>query len=461
MILHFIRHTLGLLCGATIALSAVAVARAAPLDDAIGAYQRGDYELALRLFRPLAEAGDAKAQGNLGRMYALGQGVTQDYTEAVKWFRRSAEQGEAIAQFNLGLSFESGKGINQDYAEAAKWYWKAAYQNYAEAQNALGDTYFFGNGVAEDDSEAMQWYRKAADQGLSEAQFSVGSLYENSQSIPRDLNKAAHWYQMAAEQSNADAEFALGELYRDGRGVSQDDTLAYKWFSRAAENSDRSHKNHALSELHSLARRWPTKTDASIPPDPFGRTFQMVWPSVGLPGVMAWLVVLCAVGLWQFKFAHGANERADEKLDAPYATSRPEFVRKAELLFWVAYILLPIFTGGWQGYNWLPDEFYRPEAHTLISSHEVCDEWVRCADRADVWKDKETGEIYTPDDFAKHRHTEAFRMALAWFVYGAVGCFAFAYFRNLRSPGTFWKYLRWAFYADAALAAFTFVDIWY
>ena len=40
-------------------------AAAGPTEDAISAYQRGDYVLAARLFRPLAEQGDAQAQGNL------------------------------------------------------------------------------------------------------------------------------------------------------------------------------------------------------------------------------------------------------------------------------------------------------------------------------------------------------------------------------------------------------------
>jgi TPR repeat protein len=53
------------------------------------AYNRGDYATALREWRPLAAQGHARAQYNLGFMYASGQGVPQDYAEAVKWFRRS------------------------------------------------------------------------------------------------------------------------------------------------------------------------------------------------------------------------------------------------------------------------------------------------------------------------------------------------------------------------------------
>ncbi len=51
-------------------------------DEAVAAYQRGDYATALREFRPLAEQGNAGAQHNLGVMYYNGHGVPQDYAEA-------------------------------------------------------------------------------------------------------------------------------------------------------------------------------------------------------------------------------------------------------------------------------------------------------------------------------------------------------------------------------------------
>ncbi len=39
-----------------------------PLDDAVAAYDRGDYETAIRLIRPLADQGDADAEFDLGVM---------------------------------------------------------------------------------------------------------------------------------------------------------------------------------------------------------------------------------------------------------------------------------------------------------------------------------------------------------------------------------------------------------
>ena len=59
------------------------------------ATERGDYQTAFKLWLPLAEQGDAKAQFNLGVMYGDGLGVKQDYFEEVNWYRKAAEQGHA------------------------------------------------------------------------------------------------------------------------------------------------------------------------------------------------------------------------------------------------------------------------------------------------------------------------------------------------------------------------------
>ncbi len=73
--------------------------------EGVAAYERGDYAMALREFRPLAEQGYAGAQNNLGLMYARGRGVPQDYAAAVKWYRKAAEQGYVEAQHNLGFNY--------------------------------------------------------------------------------------------------------------------------------------------------------------------------------------------------------------------------------------------------------------------------------------------------------------------------------------------------------------------
>ncbi len=70
------------LAGVAVALTLTGVAVAGQLEDGEAAFKRGDYATAFRLWRPLAEHGDADAQNNLGVMYRSGLGVPQDAVEA-------------------------------------------------------------------------------------------------------------------------------------------------------------------------------------------------------------------------------------------------------------------------------------------------------------------------------------------------------------------------------------------
>ena len=85
-----------------------------------------DYVEAREWWLKAAQHGYAKAQVNLGFLYANGQGVAQDYVEAMKWYLRAADQGNTVAQVSLGESYYTGRGVAQDYVEARKWYLKAA-----------------------------------------------------------------------------------------------------------------------------------------------------------------------------------------------------------------------------------------------------------------------------------------------------------------------------------------------
>ena len=204
-------------------------------DDAVAAYDRGDYAVALKLLTPLAEQGDVFAQFSLGVMYENGQGVIQDARVAVKWYRLSADQGNASAQDNLGFMYANGKGVSQDEAEAVKWHRLAADQGYTSAQFNLGVMYENGRGVMPDARVALNWYRLAAEQGNASAQYNLGFMYANGQGVTQDYAEAVKWFRFAADQGKASAAFNLGLMYAKGRGVIQDNAEAVKWFRFAAQ----------------------------------------------------------------------------------------------------------------------------------------------------------------------------------------------------------------------------------
>jgi uncharacterized protein len=168
------------------------------IDDATAAFNRGDYVSALPLLQPLAEKGNAVAQGYLGILYEWGLGVPLDHANAVKWYRLAAEQGNSEAQEKLGNMYYSGQGVAQDYTEAASLYQLAADQGNAGAQHNRGVVYREGQGVQKDFFEASKWFRKAADQGLASAQLNLGALYINGQGVPQDFVQAHMWLSLAA-----------------------------------------------------------------------------------------------------------------------------------------------------------------------------------------------------------------------------------------------------------------------
>src|SRR5215467_2107725 len=117
--------------------SAVAMRLASPADgatEAETAFQKAEYAKALRIARPLAEAGDPRAETVLGSAYYRGRSVPQNDSEAAKWFRLAAEQGDAQAQYNLGLAYARGEGVTQNAVDAHMWF------NLAAARFPANDT---------------------------------------------------------------------------------------------------------------------------------------------------------------------------------------------------------------------------------------------------------------------------------------------------------------------------------
>jgi hypothetical protein len=90
------------------------------------AYDRADYQTALRVWMDDASQGDATAQNYVGEIYERGLGAAPDYAEAAQWYRRAADQGFERAMLNLGQLYELGRGVDRDSGKALDWYRKAS-----------------------------------------------------------------------------------------------------------------------------------------------------------------------------------------------------------------------------------------------------------------------------------------------------------------------------------------------
>ena len=183
----------------------------AGLQEGLDALRKGDYAVAAKELRPLADRGDAEAQYRIGLMYEFGKGFAQDKAQMMVWLGKSAAQGHPAAQTELGVIYATGDGVPQNDVKAVSWFRKGASQGNATAQYNLGLLYAKGTGVRNDDAQAISWFRKAAEQGQLNAQFKLGVAYENGEGVTKDDVLAYANYAIAARNGYKEAA-----QYRDG-----------------------------------------------------------------------------------------------------------------------------------------------------------------------------------------------------------------------------------------------------
>ncbi len=137
-------------------------AAAQDFREGLRAFQRGENERAVTIFRDLATRNDRDAQFMMGVMREGGYGIEKNLAKAANWYLMAAEAGLPSAQFNLGIFYQLGQGVRKSAAEAFTWHNRAARQGHASAQNNLASLYFTGEGIEKDPIEAWKWYEIAA-----------------------------------------------------------------------------------------------------------------------------------------------------------------------------------------------------------------------------------------------------------------------------------------------------------
>src|SRR5688572_28949032 len=184
--MHYSGRPLLAACAAAamLILGAQAGFGASPSDVKAGVdrWARGDYAGAIAQWRPLAEAGNADAQFNLGQAYKLGRGVPANAATAQSWYQKAARQGHEQAQVNVGLLLYNA-GRKQ---EALPWIRKAVELGDPRAQYILGTELFNGDLVAKDWPRAYALMLRAADGGVPPA---ADNLRAMDRFIPADQRK--------------------------------------------------------------------------------------------------------------------------------------------------------------------------------------------------------------------------------------------------------------------------------
>lgn len=154
------------------AATIAAPALAQSVKDGVDAWQRGDYESAVRAWRPLAQSGDGDAAFDLAQAYKLGRGVPLDLAQAKTFYGMAARAGHIQGAANYGLLlFQDG-----DRKAALPWIVQASDAGDPRAQYVYGTALFNGDLVPKDWPKAYALMTRAAAAGLPQATTSLAQM---------------------------------------------------------------------------------------------------------------------------------------------------------------------------------------------------------------------------------------------------------------------------------------------
>ena len=160
------------------------------------------YDLALPLYKKVAEQGSVHAQFNVGTYYLLGLGITKNHYQAINWFKKAAKQGHIRAQYNLGELYIS---YMKDIEKGVYWLEKAAKSGYGAAQTNLGITYYDRGEY----NKAADWFFKAVQKQIPEAYYYMGLMYQKGHGVKRSKSDAKYCYKKACDLGDDDACYKL------------------------------------------------------------------------------------------------------------------------------------------------------------------------------------------------------------------------------------------------------------
>lgn len=86
----------------SVALGLLSPVAFASVKDGVDAWSTGDYDTAVKEWRPEALNGDADAQFNMGQAYKLGRGVPANLDTALDWYKKASDQGHLQAGDSYG-----------------------------------------------------------------------------------------------------------------------------------------------------------------------------------------------------------------------------------------------------------------------------------------------------------------------------------------------------------------------
>lgn len=115
-----------------------------------------EYKQAEAWYKKAAMQGDLNGELHLAAFYRDGgKGFPRDMVQAAAWYRKAAEHGDAGAQGTLGLLYSMGQGVQRDPVEAYFWLDLAASVPGPRQEQFAANRQMVGMQLTQDDVDAV------------------------------------------------------------------------------------------------------------------------------------------------------------------------------------------------------------------------------------------------------------------------------------------------------------------
>lgn len=246
------------------------------------AESEADEEAAYEIMLEEAEAGNAYAMHDMGKIYAQGIGAQASREQAEEWYGKSLNtlllleeiQERVYLEYRIGKMYQYGLGTEENPKEAVRWFHKAAEKGHIYACYSLAMLYLRGQGVERDDGRAYGLFLRSYDGGNPYAAYELGKLCEAGRGTVRNPEKAQNYYRAAflgfinMEKKAKDDTlwYRIGCMYLHGIGTEPDEEQAERYLQKAYKYGN----THAAYQLARLCIRQETqklREDPEATPD--------------------------------------------------------------------------------------------------------------------------------------------------------------------------------------------------
>ena len=246
------------------------------------AESEADEEAAYEIMLEEAEAGNAYAMHDMGKIYAQGIGAQASREQAEEWYGKSLNtlllleetQERVYLEYRIGKMYQYGLGTEETPEEAVRWFHKAAEKGHIYACYSLAMLYLRGQGVERDDGRAYGLFLRSYDGGNPYAAYELGKLCEAGRGTVRNPEKAQNYYRAAflgfinMEKKAKDDTlwYRIGCMYLHGIGTEPDEEQAERYLQKAYKYGN-THAAYQLARLYIRQETQKLREDPEATPD--------------------------------------------------------------------------------------------------------------------------------------------------------------------------------------------------